>query len=265
MSPWPQNPKPGILEGREFGIVEGVDPNGGHVCEGKLDMLKESGIAEIANTDGNKHGQRLPLIITQRFDVAAATYTAAATLLVTTPPPEPFISPLSSIVPHLLSPPILPLSGTIPSSSIPQPLATHEGPSTAAIPTRVTSQREFDEDTVSYHGTGSQSSSKSEESSEDEEKKESSNDEDNVFSDEHDASIHFTRAQKGKQKVDERSTERSNIADLPIQHQNIRQPSSDIPTLAIHPQLFEQSFLHKDNHHVFIPQNYKFGTVDAQA
>ncbi|KAL2501411.1 hypothetical protein Fot_35259 [Forsythia ovata] len=43
-------------------------------------------------------------------------------------------------------------------------------------------------------------------------------------------------------KVDERS----NIDDLLAEHQNIGQPSPDIPTSATHPQLFEQSLLRKE-------------------
>ncbi|KAL2530341.1 Uncharacterized protein Fot_22942 [Forsythia ovata] len=54
--------------------------------------------------------------------------------------------------------------------------------------------------------------------------------------------VRLSRAQKGKQKVDERLK----IADLPTEHQNIGNPSSDVLALATHPQLFEQSLLRKD-------------------
>ncbi|KAL2488969.1 hypothetical protein Fot_42261 [Forsythia ovata] len=61
----------------------------------------------------------------------------AAAPLVTTPPPTPFILSLPSTVPCLLPPPVVSLSRTIPSISVPQPSAASEGPFTAAISTQV--------------------------------------------------------------------------------------------------------------------------------
>ncbi|KAL2545350.1 hypothetical protein Fot_14583 [Forsythia ovata] len=158
--------------------------------------------------------------------VALATAIAIVVLPTTTPPPASVFSPPPSIVPRLLSPPIPPISGTIPSSSTPQP---------------------------------SVASKASDFADENEEEKKSTNEEDDNLSAEETVFVVLSRAKKGKQKVDECS----NVADLPVEHQNIIQPS-DIPTSATHPQLFEQSLLHKGNH-VFTPLNYKFGTLDAQA
>ncbi|KAL2538550.1 hypothetical protein Fot_19941 [Forsythia ovata] len=214
----------------------------------------------------------------------AATATAAVVPPATTPPPALVFSPPSSAAPRLLPPLIPPISGTIPSFSVPQPIvAASEGPSTTAIPTRVTSQEEFDEDTGSDHGTGSQSGSESEDSlmespqtehleeeqqklgsdfadENDEEEKESTNEEEDNLSVEETILVRLSRAHMGKQKIDERS----NVADRPTEHQNIGHPSSDVPTSATHPQLFEQNLLCKGDR-VFTHLNYKFGTLDAQA
>ncbi|KAL2514998.1 hypothetical protein Fot_28969 [Forsythia ovata] len=148
----------------------------------------------------------------------AASASAVAVPPASTPPPTPVVSPPLSATLALLHSLAL-------SSLAPQPTAaTSKVPSTAAIPTQVTSQGELDEGTGSDNGTG------------------------------------LSRAQKGKQKIDECS----NISDIPTEHQNVGHPSSDVPTSATHPQLFEQSLLRKGTH-VFTPLNYKFGTHDAHA
>ncbi|KAL2538658.1 hypothetical protein Fot_20049 [Forsythia ovata] len=78
---------------------------------------------------------------------SAATATATVVPPATTPPLALVFSPPSLVAPRLLPPLIPPISGTIPSSSVHQPIvAASEGPSTTAIPTRVTSQGEFDEE-----------------------------------------------------------------------------------------------------------------------
>ncbi|KAL2529363.1 hypothetical protein Fot_21964 [Forsythia ovata] len=92
----------------------------------------------------------------------AATTTAASVPLASTPPQAPVVSPPPSAAPRLLPPHVPPISRTIPSSSAPQPTAAAgEVSSTTAIPMQVTSQEEFDEDTCSDHGTGSQYGSES--------------------------------------------------------------------------------------------------------
>ncbi|KAL2521557.1 hypothetical protein Fot_25480 [Forsythia ovata] len=91
-------------------------------------------------------GQR-PQLTTRRFAVATDVP------LTSTPPLALVVSPPPSAALPLLSPPA-------PSSSVPQSTAaTSEVPFTTAIPTQITSQVEFDEDTGSDHGTGSQSGS----------------------------------------------------------------------------------------------------------
>ncbi|KAL2530162.1 hypothetical protein Fot_22763 [Forsythia ovata] len=131
---------------------------------------------------------------------------AASASAATVPPAStPLPAPVVSSPPS--APPVLPPS-LAPSSSSPQPTAAASAaPSTAAISTPVTSQGELDEDTGSENGTG------------------------------------LSRAQKGKQKIDEHS----NVGDIPTEHQNVGHPSSDVPTSATHPQLFEQSLLRKEN------------------
>ncbi|KAL2537322.1 Uncharacterized protein Fot_18713 [Forsythia ovata] len=192
----------------------------------------------------------------RRRGVASAT--ASTVSPASTPPPPPIVSPPPSVAPPLLPP-------LAPSSSAPQPTAAVSGvPSTAAIPTQVMSQWELDEDAGSDNGTGSQSGSESEDnlrkspqtkhreeeqqkSGSDfadenvEEEEESMNEEDDNLSAEEFVPVRLSRAQKGKQKIDERS----NVSDIPTEHQNFGHPSSDVPTSATHPQLFEQSLLRK--------------------
>ncbi|KAL2501425.1 hypothetical protein Fot_35273 [Forsythia ovata] len=162
-----------------------------------------------------------------------------------TPPPAPMVSPLPSAAPSLLSPPV-------PPSSAPQ--------STAA--------------TSSDHGTGSQYGSESEGSSREspqtehleeeqqksgsnfadenvEKEEESTNEEDDDLSDEETVPVRFLPIQKGKQKIDERS----NVVDLPSSHQNNEHPSSDIPTSATHPQLFEKSLIRKAHKFIITTAN----------
>ncbi|KAL2520271.1 hypothetical protein Fot_24194 [Forsythia ovata] len=180
---------------------------------------------------------------------STATATAASAPPTTTPPPPPVVSPLFSV-----ALPFLPLP--VPPSSAPEPTAVaSEDPSTASIPTQVTSQGELDNDTGSDHGNGSQSSSESEDSSRKspqtkhleeeqqksgsefadenvEEEEESTNEENDHLSTEESVPVRLSRTQKGKQKIDERVN-------------NAGHPSSDVPTSATHPQLFEQSLLRK--------------------
>ncbi|KAL2493827.1 hypothetical protein Fot_37584 [Forsythia ovata] len=87
----------------------------------------------------------------------ATTTIATAVPPASTPPLVPVVLPLPSAASRLLLPPIPPVSRTIPSFSVPQPIAV-------VIPTQVMSQDEFDEDTGFDHGTRSQSSSESEDS-----------------------------------------------------------------------------------------------------
>ncbi|KAL2554620.1 Uncharacterized protein Fot_08239 [Forsythia ovata] len=188
----------------------------------------------------------------------AASASAAAVLPASTPSPA-LVASTPPSAPPVLTPSLAP------SSSSPQPTAaTSAVPSTAAIPTPVTSQVELDEDTGSENGTGSQSGSESEDRSGEsprtgnleeeqqksgsdfadenvEEEEESSNEEDDHLSAEESVPVRLSRAQKGKQKIDERS----NVGDIPTEHQNVGHPSSDVPTSATHPQLFEQSLLRK--------------------
>ncbi|KAL2508018.1 Uncharacterized protein Fot_31665 [Forsythia ovata] len=161
--------------------------------------------------------------------------------------------------------------------------ATSEVLSTVPISTQVTSQGEFDEDAGSDHRTRSQSGNESEDSSREspqtehleeeqqksgsdfaddnvEEEEDSTNEEGDNLSAEESVPVKLSRAQKGKQKIDESL----NVADLPTEHQNVGYPSSDVPTPKTHHQLFEQSLLRKGNH-VSTSLNYKFWTLDAQA
>ncbi|KAL2559493.1 Uncharacterized protein Fot_04232 [Forsythia ovata] len=189
----------------------------------------------------------------------AANAKAADVPPATTPPQPPVVLPLSSAALSLLSPPVPPFS-------TPQSTAVaNEVPSTTANPTQVTSQGEFDEDTSSDHGSESQSSSESNDSSREspqtehleeeqqksgsdfvyenvEEDEESMNEEDDNLSAEKSVSVRLSRAQKGKQKIDKRS----NVADLPTEHQNVGHPTSDVPTSATHPHLFEQKKVSED-------------------
>ncbi|KAL2536107.1 Germin-like protein [Forsythia ovata] len=194
----------------------------------------------------------------RRSHRGAASATTTGVPPASTPPPAPVVSPPPPAAPVL--PPSL-----APSSSSPQPTAAASAvPSTAAIPTPVTSQGELDEDTGSDNGAGSQFGSESEDSSRGspqtehleeeqqksgsdfadenvEEEEESSNEEDDHLSAKESVPVRLSRAQKGKQKIDERS----NVADIPTEHRNVGHPSSDVPTSATHPQLFEHSLLRK--------------------
>ncbi|KAL2538104.1 Uncharacterized protein Fot_19495 [Forsythia ovata] len=189
----------------------------------------------------------------------AASASAVAVPPASTPPPAPMVSHPPSATPALLP-------SLAPSSSAPQPTtAASRVPSTVAIPTQVTSQGEIDEDTGSDNGAGSQFGSESEDSSREspqtehleeeqqksgsdfadenvEEEEESSNEEDDHLSAEESVPVKLSRAQKGKQKIDEGS----NVADIPTEHQNVGHPSFNVPTSATHPQLFEYSLLRKE-------------------
>ncbi|KAL2549710.1 Uncharacterized protein Fot_11240 [Forsythia ovata] len=179
---------------KKSGIIETVD----EVTKGESKVCRKQSTARTKTTTHHPE--------VRRSHRGATTATSATIPPATTPLQAPVFLPPPSATPRLLPPHVPPVSGTILSSSVPQPTAAaSEGPSTAAISTRVTSQWEFDEDTSSDHGTGSQSSKT--------------------------VSVTLSRAQKGKQKVDERS----NIDDLPAEHHNIRQHASDVPISVTHP------------------------------
>ncbi|KAL2520676.1 Uncharacterized protein Fot_24599 [Forsythia ovata] len=172
----------------------------------------------------------------------AASTTTTAIPPASTPPPAQVVSPPPSAAPALL--PLL-----APSSSASQPTAAaSEVPSTASIPTQVTSQGELDEDTCSNHGTGSQYGSVSKDSQHPEEEQqksgsdfayenveeeeESTKEEDDKLSAEESVPVRLSRAQKGKQKIDERS----NALLLTSKYALIPMPT-EVSHVNVHPML----------------------------
>ncbi|KAL2488855.1 Uncharacterized protein Fot_42147 [Forsythia ovata] len=167
-----------------------------------------------------------------RSRCGTTTATTAAVPPTTTPPPRALaVSPPPSVAPPLLLPPD-------PPSSTPQSTA-------AAILTQVTSH-EFEESLreslQTEHLEEEQQNSGIDFADENvEEEEEYTNEEEDDLSAKETVPVRLSCAQKGKQKIDERS----NIVDLPSEHQNIEHHSSYVPTSTTHPQLFEQSLLRK--------------------